>query len=52
MGGITISTGKTEVHRQAALTKIEEDTPDRLVIRAKKIGAIGGELSYSLWDLS
>jgi len=42
MGGITISTGKTEVHRQAALYKIEEDTPDRLVIRAKKIGAIGG----------
>lgn len=51
MGGITISTGKTEVRRQAALFKIEEDTPDRLVIRAKKIGAIGAGIILSFMGL-
>lgn len=53
MGGITISAGKTrtEVTRQAALYKIEEETAGRLVLRAKKIGAIGGGIILCVMGL-
>lgn len=42
---------QTTVRRQAALYKIEQDTPDRLVLRAKKIGAIGGGIFLTVFGL-
>jgi len=42
---------KTTVRRQAALYKIEQDSPDRLVLRAKKIGAIVGGIFLTVFGL-
>jgi hypothetical protein len=43
MSAVRVTFGKpTEVRRQLSLYKIEEETGDKLVLRARKIGAIGG----------
>jgi hypothetical protein len=47
---LTVGQQKT-VTRVAALYKIEEDTSDRLVLRAKKIGAVGAGIILSIFGL-
>jgi hypothetical protein len=47
---LTVGQPKT-VARVAALYKIEEETPDRLVLRAKKIGAVGAGIILTIFGL-
>ena len=47
---LTVGQPKT-VSRVAALYKIEEETADRLVLRAKKIGAVVGGILLTVFGL-
>jgi hypothetical protein len=52
MSAIKMSIGQpTEVRRQLSLYRIEEETADRLVIRARKIGPVGAGIFLTLFGL-
>lgn len=52
MSGVKVNVGQPKtVTRQAALYRIEEETPDRLVLRAKKIGAVVGGIMLLIFGL-
>lgn len=52
MSGLKVTGGQpTTVSRQLSLYKIEEDSADKLVLRARKIGAVGGGIILTAMGL-
>src|SRR4030042_503449 len=52
MSAVKMTFGQpTEVRRQLSLYKVEEETADKLVLRAKKIGPVGAGIFLTLLGL-
>ena len=52
MSAVKVTFGQpTEVRRQLSLYRIEEETADRLVLRARKIGPVGAGIFLTLFGL-
>ena len=52
MSAVKMTFGQpTEVRRQLSLYKVEEETADKLVLRARKIGPVGAGIFLTLFGL-